>query len=206
MRRHHELRRHPRFDGAALKALLKVDGRTHAQAVIENLSLGGACVRLSPPCAAGKNVLLEVKRGSDRGLRLVGRVIAQAARGRGVRIRFNPSSAACTAELHALLRGLGGEEEIVTSPTTDPEAYEFRSLSLPELELETQEMEFDIDEQEPELELVEVVEAADIVLGVDLCEEPTVQVRAQRIEELERRLDQIRRNARTLLDLEALAS
>lgn len=196
MRRRRDLRRHPRFDGAALTARLKVDGRVHLQAVVENLSLGGACVRLSPPCSPGKNVLLEVKRGSGRGLRLVGRVVAEAARGRGVRIRFNPASAASTAELHALLRGLGGEEESVTSPATDPEAYEFRSIAL--TDLETEELGFDIDEQEPELLLIDVVQ------GVPLDEEPTVIVRTQRIQELERRLDQIRRNARTLQELEAL--
>jgi len=194
-------RRHPRFDGAGLQAMLKVDGRVHVKAVVENVSLGGACVRLSPPCAPGKNVLLEVRSGSSRGLRLVGRVIAEAARGRGVRIRFNPTSASSTAELHALLRGLGGEEETVTSPTTDPEAYEFRSL-----ELETGELEFEIDVEEPELLLVDVVEAAEIVEGVPIDDEPTVVMRQQRIADLERRLEQIRRNARTLLDLEALAS
>ena len=58
MRRASEKRRHPRFVGTRIWARLKVEGEI-AEAVIENVSLGGALVRLSRECEPGKNVILQ---------------------------------------------------------------------------------------------------------------------------------------------------
>lgn len=172
-------RRHPRFDGAGLDVRLKVDGSVHDEAVIENVSLGGALIALRGSCSTGKNVLLEL----DGGVRVVGRVIAVLPRGHGralpgLRVRFNPASAACTAKLYSVIRRLPEEGSFAAAPT---EAFEFHSI---ELDL-TQDDDFS---EEVPIDLVDVIE-----------DEPTViDAMARRIADLERQLATVRRNARTL--------
>jgi len=173
-------RRHPRFDGATLKARLRVDGED-TNAVIENVSLGGALVAALDECAVGKNVLLELE-----GLRLVGRVIGAMERGR-LRIRFNPTSPICTSKLYSLINELSGNDispqptqlhPVAVSSTARTEAFEFHTI--------------DLDDDEVELDLVEVVQD----------DEPTVINDMQkRIADLERELERARRNARTLEEI-----
>jgi hypothetical protein len=142
MRRVAEKRRHPRFDGKGIWARLKVDGAL-GEAVVQNVSLGGALVHTRSRCEAGKNVMLEL-RGAQRDLRLVGRIVGVARSG-SARIRFNPSSQRHAEELDALIRGLPADSTF-SSCATDPEAFEFHEVKL------ALDDSFDIDVQEPEYE------------------------------------------------------
>jgi hypothetical protein len=170
-------RRHPRFEAAGLDVRLKVDGALVHDAVVENLSLGGALVGLHKVCGEGKNVLLEVGE-----LKLVARVVAVLPRGHGrsqpaLRLRFNPAAPGCTEKLYALIRDLPAEGTFAAAPT---EAYEFHPRMLDE------------DDDDLTIDLVEEV----------LDDAPTViDVMAQRIVELERQLATVRHNARTLEEL-----
>lgn len=125
-------RKHARYDGSGLWARLKVEGE-FCEAQLENVSLGGALVTTRWSCAAGRNVLLEL-RGAQRDVSLVGRVIAVVPKGKGrtrpaARIKFNPSSRRNSDQLFALIRGLPGDDRLAMRPT-DPEAFEFHELKF----------------------------------------------------------------------------
>jgi hypothetical protein len=112
--KHSDKRKHLRHDATPLHVKLKVDGRVHPEAIVENVSLGGCMVMLSEPCALGKNVLLEL-RDSKRTVRLVGRVIATVPKGKdrelpAMRLRFQQVSEQLRSELSALLDALTSGE------------------------------------------------------------------------------------------------
>lgn len=142
MRRVSDKRRHPRFDGVGLWARVKMDGEL-CEAVIENISLGGALVGLRTVSPTSRNLLVEL-RGAQRDLRLVGRIVGVEPRSRhrenpAARVRFNPSSTTSLDQLYALIRGLPKESSFSSSPT-DPEAFEFHQVKLRE-----RDDDFDID-------------------------------------------------------------
>lgn len=155
MRRASEKRRHPRYDGSGLWARLKIDGAI-TPAELENVSLGGALVAMNRLCPPGKNVMLEL-RGSQKDLRVVGRVVGFLPKGKGrrtpaARVCFNASSQRHTEQLYALIRGLPADCQTFSSCMTDPEAFEFHEIKL---QLDDT---FDIDVDEPEYELSQVAD------------------------------------------------
>jgi Tfp pilus assembly protein PilZ len=108
--RRSDKRRHPRYDGTPLHVRLKIEGRTHPEAMLENISVGGALVMVDDACAPGKNVLLELRDAKDH-VKVVARVVEILPKNRrrevpAMRLRFQGSSDATTAKLRRVIRRL----------------------------------------------------------------------------------------------------
>jgi hypothetical protein len=176
-----EQRRHSRFDGARLSALLTFDGAAHPEAHIVNVSLGGALVTLACAPPARKQVQLALWRMGRRALKHVGRIVAVVppCEGHplpGVRIVFNATSVGVNAQLYDMIRDLPfeiGERDILRAAHSAPG-----------------------DDDEPIFDLVDVVDEDEAVSRMALEEE--LLSKQLRIEDLERQLRRLRRRARPL--------
>jgi hypothetical protein len=180
-------RRHSRFDGSQLSALLTFDGAAHPEAHIENVSMGGALVTLVCAPPASKRVQLALWRMGRHALKLAGRVLGVVPARPGhpeprLRIGFLRASLEVTAQLYAMIRDLPaeiGEQDLLPAVAPAPA------------------------DDEPALALVNVV---DDEAKVRMAMERDLLSKQLRIEELERQLRRMLRGARSLESLLLFAS